>query len=337
MEFGAAQTDEKKQAGAPEAEAEPEIDVADMTPEQVTEALDEAETEVNALADRLQEEFDESVAAVEGTDEIAALDGLDMDAVREQIDGIVNAAPEAMTEAERLTALKALATELNAMIADAEGVEAGEAGATENAAEDDAAIAEMQAELDAAAESIEQLTGELAAKQADIESLNAQIETLNAQSETDAEQVAALEKQLTEAMAQADAKRAELDGKTADYEKQMDALRAYVVSRDPVAGEAYAATGTGSEIAIEADGVTGAWEYVNNDISGNPVVLTLQLEGETIYTSGALKPGQTLDTIKLNKALAAGEYEALAVTTITDEAGEVLFANRVPVTLRVAG
>ena len=326
-----------------------------MTAEQVTEALDQAEAQVNELADRLQEEFDESVAAVEGTDEIAALDGLDMEAVRGQIDEIVNAAPEAMSEGERLEALKNLAAELNAMIADAEAVEAGENAATDenSGAEaasqtaeaaapektdgDDAALVKMQDELDSAAANLNQLTEELNQKQADIEALNAQIEDLKAQSETDAEQVTALEKQLTEAVAEAAAKRTELEGLTAEYEKQMDALRAYVVSRDPAAGEAYAATGTGSEIMIEADGVTGAWEYANNDISGNSVVLTLQLEGETIYTSDALKPGQTLETITLNKALEAGEYEALAVTTITDEAGEVLFANRVPVTLRVAG
>ena len=61
------------------------------------------------------------------------------------------------------------------------------------------------------------------------------------------------------------------------------------------------------------------------------------LDGEIIYASDALKPGQTLDGIVLDKPLAPGEYRALAVTTVYGEDGEVQFTNRVPVTLRVAG
>ena len=59
------------------------------------------------------------------------------------------------------------------------------------------------------------------------------------------------------------------------------------------------------------------------------------LNDETIFTSPVMKPGESLDSFTLEKPLAAGTYEALAVTTVTDAKGEKLFANRVPVTLNV--
>ena len=103
----------------------------------------------------------------------------------------------------------------------------------------------------------------------------------------------------------------------------------------PAAGEAHTATAVGSVIEIESDGVTGAWEYANSDISGNPVSLSLVLDGEAIYTA-QLAPGESLDGIELAAPLAPGSYQAMAVATVYDADGEQQLTNRVPVVLNVA-
>ncbi len=55
------------------------------------------------------------------------------------------------------------------------------------------------------------------------------------------------------------------------------------------------------------------------NIASNPmdqkVTITLEDTGETVYESGALAPDQHIQTIKLSKSLAAGEYKALATFT----------------------
>ena len=86
---------------------------------------------------------------------------------------------------------------------------------------------------------------------------------------------------------------------------------------------------------VNADGVTGAWEYANSDISGNAITLSLVLDGKTLY-SAQLTPGEQLDGITLDEPLAPGSYSAIAVTTVYDANGEQQLTNRVPVTLRVS-
>ena len=85
------------------------------------------------------------------------------------------------------------------------------------------------------------------------------------------------------------------------------------------------------------DGLTAAWQYANSDLSGNAATLSLQLDGEEIYKSDALKPGEVIDSITLSKPLEPGTYQAMAVTTVDDADGEVQLVSRVPVTLNVAG
>ena len=63
--------------------------------------------------------------------------------------------------------------------------------------------------------------------------------------------------------------------------------------------------------------------------------MALVVDGETVYT-GALKPGESIDGITLDKPLAAGNYEAMVVTTVKDDAGETVMTTRVPVTISVA-
>ena len=76
-------------------------------------------------------------------------------------------------------------------------------------------------------------------------------------------------------------------------------------------------------------------ENINTAISGRDVVLKLLLDGEPVYTSQALKPGESIDEITLDRALTTGRYDAMAVTSIYGDDGEVQFTNRVPVTLNV--
>ena len=162
------------------------------------------------------------------------------------------------------------------------------------------------------------------------------IAALGAQAETDATQLAELQTQLTDVQAEAEAKSQELAEAQETYEKSLDELEAYRVQRDPASGEAHIATAVDNAIAVDADGVTATWQYANSDLSGNAATLSLVLDGEEIFKSAALKPGETLETITLDKKLEPGAYKALAVTTVYDEAGEAQLTTRVPVTLNVA-
>ena len=91
-----------------------------------------------------------------------------------------------------------------------------------------------------------------------------------------------------------------------------------------------------SEIAVAADGVTADVQYTNGDISENAVVFSLELDGETLYTSEKLKPGERIEGATLSRALEAGSYDAVAVTTVYSANGERLSGSRVPVVLNVA-
>ena len=75
--------------------------------------------------------------------------------------------------------------------------------------------------------------------------------------------------------------------------------------------------------------------FSTETISGNATVLSIELDGEAIYTSEPLQPGEVVETFELEKELPAGSYEALAVTTIMGEDGEPQLVSRVPVTIAV--
>ena len=112
-------------------------------------------------------------------------------------------------------------------------------------------------------------------------------------------------------------------------------MEAYKLDRDPENGEAHLSTSVDSDIQVAADGITAAWRYANSDISGNAATVTLVVDGETVFTR-KLQPGETIDGITLEKPLAAGNYDALVVTTVDDNAGGTAMTTRVPVTMSVA-
>ena len=204
-----------------------------------------------------------------------------------------------------------------------------------DAAEEEVSAAKAQ--VDAAEEEVKQLTAELDEKLATIDSLNGEIEALGAQAETDATRLEALQAQLAEAQAEADAKIEALEDAQTEYAERVEELEAYQLTRDIVSGEAHISTAVDNAIEVAQDGVTASWQYANSNLSGNAAVLRLELNGETIYSSGSLKPGEEIDSLTLNQPLDPGTYQAMAVTTVFDDKGEPQVTTRVPVTLRVAG
>ena len=259
----------------------------------------------------------------------------DTGALQERIDSLLNSA-EDLSEEERLQKLDEVQTDLGNYVGTLTTASAVIAEANAQREEADATLAEMQTLLEESETRITDISGELDEKLETIDELNEQIETLTAQSDTDAEKLADLQADLDAANAEAERQSAEIEENREEYERQLAEVEAYRVDREPAAGEAHSATSVGNEIHVAADGVTASWDYHNTDISSNPVVLSLQVEGETVYTSQPLLPGQSVDTLTLSKPLAPGSHEGLAVSTVYDEEGNVQFANRVPVTVVVA-
>lgn len=274
------------------------------------------ETALNAIADASDPT---PVAPVEiDTDDIDDLNG--------EIDAILHSD---LSDEEKLAVIADLETRLSTALTDLN------AAAAEIAQQGDA-MAQMDAQLAAASASVAELERQLESGNAQIADLEGQIAALNAQSETDSAALADLEAQLAEVQAEVEALTGELESARAEYARRVSELEAYLLSRDLTDGEAHTATTADSVIAIASDGVTGAWNYANQIISGNTVVLSIVLDGAEIYRSEPITPGETLSEIALTTALAAGEYEATAVTAIYDADGAYLFANRIPVTLSVA-
>ena len=63
------------------------------------------------------------------------------------------------------------------------------------------------------------------------------------------------------------------------------------------------------------------------------MVLKLLVDGQTVYTSRPIQPGESFDEITLDTPVAPGTYTGMAVTYVYDDQGEVQFANRVPITV----
>ena len=233
------------------------------------------------------------------------------------------------TDAEKLEAIAALEAHLTEALAGADRQQ------TEPTETSDA-LAELEGELTQAQQTVADLEQQLADGQTQIGELENQIAALNAQSESDSAAMDELNQKLADAQAAAAAVQAELDAARAEYERRLEELQAYRLSRDLTAGEAHSATAVANTIQIAADGVTGAWDYENRDLSGNAVVLSILMGDTELYRSESIAPGERIEEIRLSQPLSAGTYEAVAVTAIYDADGNYLFANRIPVTLDVA-
>lgn len=203
----------------------------------------------------------------------------------------------------------------------------------------EAELAQTQSDLDAQRAAVTAAEAALDDRQTELDAANSSIAALEAQiaeMTVGADALADLEAQLEAARSERDAIAAELEAARAEYERRVAELEAYLLSRELVDGEAHVATTSVREISVSADGVTAACSYANTSVSGNAVVLTLVLDGEEIYRSEALQPGDAIETVTLSRALSAGEYEAIAVAAIYDADGSCLFSSRTPVALSVA-
>ena len=65
------------------------------------------------------------------------------------------------------------------------------------------------------------------------------------------------------------------------------------------------------------------------------MVLSIELDGEELYRSEALKPGEGLTEFALNRALEPGRYAAVAVMGVYDGDGAFVSSTRVPVEICV--
>ena len=311
-----------------------------------------AESEANAEADLTATDtlsdtmgkLEQAVVAIAGLQAQAedvpeAVAAVDLEDVESRIAAVMEQTGDEVTEETRVDALNEILEELQETLPE-EIVEAVNEEVAEAVNEEVAEAAEMevvQAQLDAAQAQVEQLSGALADKLEDIDALNEAISALDAQAETDAAQLETLQAQLTQAEADAKAQGEALAAAQADYEKKLAEVEAYKLDHAPASGEAHLSTAVDNAIEVAADGVTATWQYANSDLSGNAAMIELVLDGEKLYSSGPLKPGETIEGIVLDKPLAPGSYEATVVTTVYDADGAQQFSSRVPVTVNVAG
>ncbi len=202
------------------------------------------------------------------------------------------------------------------------------------AAQDEAAS--LTAALEQAQAQTAELESKLADSKAESESLSAQLTDSKAESENLSAQLADAQTELESLRDQHAQTQDELNSTRETLSQRIAALEAYLLERELSEGEAHSSTTAATTIHIAADGRTGTWDYTNNTVSGNSVVLTLAMGQTELFRSESLAPGAALNEIQLNTTLAPGAYEGIATTAIYAEDGTYLFANRIPVTIEVA-
>lgn len=224
-------------------------------------------------------------------------------------------------------------TDLEAQLKAAQDEAASLTAALEQA---QAQTAELESKLaDSQAES-ENLSTQLTDSKAESESLSAQLADSKAESENLSAQLADAQTELESLRDQLAQTQDELNSTRETLSQRIAALEAYLLERELSEGEAHSSTTAATTIHIAADGKTGTWDYTNNTVSGNSVVLTLAMGQTELFRSESLAPGAALNEIQLNTTLAPGAYEGVATTAIYAEDGTYLFANRIPVTIEVA-
>ncbi|NLF27164.1 MAG: hypothetical protein GX592_04640, partial [Clostridiales bacterium] len=120
-----------------------------------------------------------------------------------------------------------------------------------------------------------------------------------------------------------------------EFAARLEELQAYRIERSLREGESYLSTELGSVLVFDESGVEGTAAIVNTVRSGNSMVFELVLDGEVIFSSAPIAPGESLESIRLEVPLAKGNYEALAVQKTFAEDGTYVSGVRVPVTLIV--
>ena len=98
-------------------------------------------------------------------------------------------------------------------------------------------------------------------------------------------------------------------------------------------GESSLATQTGDMLVFDATGLATDVTLVNSENNANNVVFTLEIDGEAIYTSEPVAPGEAITSIQLEDPLPTGNYEALATQTAYAADGTYMTAVRIPITI----
>ena len=311
-------------SGAKVAELEADLETSEAKVAELETGLSDAQAKIAELESQPTAEPSEPTAAPDATQTPQSTDGLETPSLQAFAGRMSEIMDSELSDAEKLMALAEMEAELS-----------GEATASQDVSDAEDA-AQMEADLAQAQSAVAELEGQLAASGEEMERLQAQIDTLSAQSETDAAALEELEAQLAQAQETSAALEAELAAAREDYERRLNELEAYMLRRDLTEGEAMTSTDAASTIRIAADGVTGAWSYTNRTVSGNTVVLSLSVDGEELYRSEPLAPGEGIEQVELSRPLAPGTYAAEAVTRVLDAQGVEQFASRVVVTLEVA-
>ena len=361
---GASLETDEAEAGATQTEAGPETTVE---PEPRMDP-DDVQRMAEAAADLERTIMTVAGLQSQGEDVPEGVADIDLDAVREEMTAIVGDTSGDTTEEERIEALTALRQDLEASLPEAEQAVADAQAMLDAAGAeverltamfldkmgDVIALNEAMEELDAQAASDAE---KLATMQSQLEQAEAEITTWQKALEEAQAEVAANEQAYQQAMEEAkteyEANLAQAEAETqtqkealeearAEIETQKEALEeaqaeteAYKLDRELESGDAHMATEVDSDIRVAADGVTAVCQYTNSDTSGNAVSVALMVDGETVFTR-TLKPGESLDGFTLEKPLAAGNYDAMVVTTVKDTAGETVMTTRMPVTISVA-
>ena len=254
----------------------------------------------------------------------------------EDITALVNDSDENKTDAEKAEELNTLKTQLTDYVGKLEEVTAALTAKQTELDDAAAALTAKQTELDDAATALtakqtelDDATAALTAMQTELDEAAADISAKQAELDEAAQTIAERDSALEESAQ----REAELSEKLAETSAELDS---YKYARELAEGEAHSASSFADCITVDADGVTAHWAFANDALSGNETILSILVGEEEIFTSKALKPGESIDTFTLNKALEAGEIEAIAVTKVYDEDGEYVSSTSVPVKIQVA-
>lgn len=277
--------------------------------------------------------------------------------IQERMAALLHSDDEELSDASKLEGLTQLLTELKACVAaltaDQETAPAPDDAALEaqlSAAND--VIANLQQQIQAGDATIRSLEEQIAQNAQEQETLKQEIALAQQEQAKTAEQEAAIADMNKELSAlndtvsllqnSLDAEKdtvaqlqTQLEAALAQYERVLAELRAYRISRELAAGEAYTSTETVNAITIAKDGVTGIWKFTNMAISGHDVVLEIILDDQVLYTSQPIAPGESIDTIVLNAPLATGTYDAMVFTKTYAADGSYQSGTRTPITLIV--
>ncbi len=199
--------------------------------------------------------------------------------------------------------------------------------------------AEMELQLEQAQAHAEELSAALTKSEETIATLEEELEDLRNQHQSDSADAEARIEELNAQIEKEKLNAQELGDRVQEARDQLDHLYAelavYKMERELGEGEAYSAATLENEIVVAAGEAAAHWQYVNDARSGNEVILSIELDGEEIYRSASLLPGEMLENFQFDRVLESGKYEAVAVTRIYDEAGELRSTTRMPVVINV--